>query len=369
MTRALVSAPQASAVVPAHNAARTLPGTLRSIQAQTLADIEIIVVDDGSTDHTAGIVEAAARTDPRVRLVRQANAGVAAARNRGAAEARSDFLAFTDADDLWGPSKLERQLARFAEGGPEMALVYTGHCVIDGHDRIRRWSRREMAQGRVFHDMICSNLVGNGSSAMVRRSAFERVGGYDTGLREQQAEGCEDLKLYLLLSEHDTVGFVPDRLTGYRTTASSMSQDVKKMMRSHEIVLAPYRARFPEFSEDLERHSLLFRKWLLGAAVRRLNAPDILYVLSSFRGRPYTALAGLAKAVVDPALYPARVLLRSGMDLSDLRRTLRPTFRSGAPAGRPALRDAAGAATARPDTAPARPARAAGIGDGERRSG
>src|SRR5579883_3127014 len=102
--------PLISVVIPAYNAARTIGATLRSVIDQTYPNIEIIVVDDGSTDGTAAIVRSVLAGEPRLRFVAQGNAGVAAARNAGAALARGDFIAPVDADDLWHPTKLAKQM-------------------------------------------------------------------------------------------------------------------------------------------------------------------------------------------------------------------------------------------------------------------
>ena len=114
-----------SIVIPAFNCARTIAETLGSAQGQTHAELDIIVVDDGSTDGTAEIVARHAAADPRIRYLRQANSGVAAARNHGIAEARGPYVALLDADDLWHPTKIAAQLRRFEERGPATALVYT----------------------------------------------------------------------------------------------------------------------------------------------------------------------------------------------------------------------------------------------------
>jgi glycosyltransferase involved in cell wall biosynthesis len=110
-----------SCIVPVYNSERYLGETLDSILAQTYRPLEIIVVDDGSTDGTAAV---AAGYGHRVRYVRQANAGEAAARNRGLNVAEGEFVAFDDADDLWHPEKLERQVARL-EHRPEIDLSFT----------------------------------------------------------------------------------------------------------------------------------------------------------------------------------------------------------------------------------------------------
>src|SRR5689334_6839377 len=112
-------------VIPAYNAAATLDETLCSVRAQTYLTLEIIVVDDGSRDATPEIALRHAAGDRRVRLIRQANAGVAAARNRGIEETRADLVAPIDADDLWAPTKIARQMEVLRRASPETALVYT----------------------------------------------------------------------------------------------------------------------------------------------------------------------------------------------------------------------------------------------------
>src|ERR1700750_1680734 len=107
-------------VVPMFNAERTIAGTLASICAQTHHPLDIVVVDDGSTDGSAAIVDGWRARDNRVRLIHQPNAGVASARNAGAAATTAQYLAFVDADDLWAPEKIESQLLLLHDTGPQV---------------------------------------------------------------------------------------------------------------------------------------------------------------------------------------------------------------------------------------------------------
>jgi len=118
-----------SVIIPAYNAARFIRRTLVSVLAQTHPDLDVIVVDDGSVDETVSIVEAIARDDPRVRLFRQKNSGVSAARNAALSVARGAYIAPLDADDLWHPAKLEKQLAVFANRPANVGLVYCWFAV------------------------------------------------------------------------------------------------------------------------------------------------------------------------------------------------------------------------------------------------
>ena len=118
----------ASIVVPAYNCETMIADTLRSLLKQTFADFELIVVDDGSSDATVDVVNAF--DDPRLRLVRQANRGLAGAHNTGIHEARGEFIGFCDADDLWSPEKLEKHVAHL-RSDPQVGISFAGSRMID----------------------------------------------------------------------------------------------------------------------------------------------------------------------------------------------------------------------------------------------
>ncbi|KQT35289.1 hypothetical protein ASG29_04105 [Sphingomonas sp. Leaf412] len=254
-----------SVVVPMFEAAGTIARTLRSAQAQTHAELEIIVVDDGSTDDGTAIVAAAAARDPRIALIRGANGGVAAARNRAIAMARGAFIAPLDADDLWDPRKIELQLARFAATGDDTVLVYNWFVPIDGADRVSGAAAMPVVEGTAFHRHLDWNFISNGSTPLVRADAL-RAFGYDPALRAADAQGCEDYLMQLLLARRGSFACVPAFLTGYRKVAGSMAGNVARMIRSHMLVLDRVTAgegvavrriaatRLAEFGVELARH-------------------------------------------------------------------------------------------------------------------
>ena len=123
-----MSPPLVSVVIPAYNAERTIPSTLVSVLGQTVADIEVIVVDDGSIDSTSNI--ARSLRDSRLRVVRQANSGHAGARNTGIRHATGKYVAFVDADDLWLPRKLETQLC-FLRRHPNVRALHSAAIHVD----------------------------------------------------------------------------------------------------------------------------------------------------------------------------------------------------------------------------------------------
>src|SRR5215216_2413239 len=124
MPSTITCAELVSAVIPAYNAEATIGATISSVMAQTYRRMELIVVDDGSHDGTAAFVGKLAERDPRIRLVRKRNEGAAAARNTGIDHARGDFIAPVDADDLWHPTKIEKQMAVVRRCSARVGLVY-----------------------------------------------------------------------------------------------------------------------------------------------------------------------------------------------------------------------------------------------------
>lgn len=229
--------PVVSVVIPAYNAAGTLDRALDSVAAQSLRDIEIIVVDDGSTDDTPVILRRHAVADPRIRILTQANGGVARARNAAIAVARSGWIATIDADDLWHPRKLELQTAAAAAAGQTCVMVYAWSRRIDEEDRVIADMGAPRHTGNVVHQLIASNFMRNASSVMFRRHVALAAGGFDPGLQDAGAQGAEDLKLYLAVARAGPVALAPHFLTGYRQIEGSMSQMPERMRRSIEMVL------------------------------------------------------------------------------------------------------------------------------------
>ena len=224
--------PLVSVVVPAFNAAPTIGSTLDSIARQTYRRLDVVIVDDGSTDGTNSLIRRFCLSDPRMRLIEQSNSGVAAARNAGIRASRGDFVAFIDADDLWHPTKIERQMRALLDQGPDVALAYSPFRVIDGEGNVVASAKRQDASGWVLDRHLRANIVGNGSSILVRKSVLQEFGGFDSWLRQQGAEGCEDLLLQLRIASRYKFCEVPEYLVGYRRHGGNMSADRDRMTRS-----------------------------------------------------------------------------------------------------------------------------------------
>lgn len=251
-----------SVIVPAFNAQRTIDKTLLSVRQQTHRNLDIVVVDDGSTDETYRIASGQSLLDDRIRIIRQPNKGVAAARNRGIAEARADFVATIDADDVWRPSKIARQVKLLDELGPKVKLVYAWSAHIDGDGNVIKCDEGPKFTGDVLPTLCYGNFVGNGSSALIRKATVVELGGYDMSLRDRQAQGCEDWSLFLRIAATGHFAVVPEFLTGYRQAADAMSRNVAQMLRSDALVRSEMMVRHPEYLEQIRFGRLSYFRWL-----------------------------------------------------------------------------------------------------------
>jgi glycosyltransferase involved in cell wall biosynthesis len=274
-----------SVVIPTFNAEATIAATLRCIEMQTHANLEILVVDDGSTDGSAAIVEEFALRDSRFRLIHQANAGVAAARNAGWDEAKADFIAFVDADDLWTPDKTERQLAALIAGGPKAGLAYSWYVMIDAQDRVVYRGEGPRYAGAVLDVLLTNNFIGNGSAALVRRDAVEAAAGFEPGLRANDAQGCEDILFYCRVAEHYDFVVVQNYQIGYRQLPDAMSTNLPRMLRSWMMVIDEMRSRHPEKEPLLQRGLEGFGRWLFRRAVHQRKPGSIFKLVANLAPR------------------------------------------------------------------------------------
>lgn len=213
--------PRVSVVIPAYNYGRFIVAAVESVLAQSLAPHEVIVVDDGSTDETTQALEP---FGDRIRVLQQKNQGVGAARNTGGTHATGDLIAFLDADDMWLPTKLEKQVRRFADD-PDLGLVHCGVLEVDAAGRPLRQILDGM-EGCVAREMLLFRrnvILGGGSAMMVSRHAFESTGGFDARLPP-----TEDWDFWYRVARKFRVGFVPEILVRYRCHGDNHSRNLKK---------------------------------------------------------------------------------------------------------------------------------------------
>src|SRR5262249_54645146 len=219
-----------SVIIPAYNDAATVERTISSALNQTYSNLEVLVVDDGSTDETALVVRRMADADRRIRLLQKANGGLVSARNNGIAHAGGEFIAPIDADDLWHPQKIEKQVAVMRDSGDRVGLVYCWSRAIDEEDRVL-WDVSPCSlRGNVYAALIIRNFLPSGAP-LVRRRCVEEIGGYDETLSARGATCCEDLKFNWDIARRFDFDLVPEFLFSYRVRAGSMSTNIGAMLR------------------------------------------------------------------------------------------------------------------------------------------
>jgi glycosyltransferase involved in cell wall biosynthesis len=291
------SIPLVSVIIAAYNAAADIRLTLASLRAQTYLAFEAIVVDDGSTDETAAIVEEFVRADTRFRLIRQANAGVGAARNTALRHARGTYLAPLDADDVWEPEKLEKQVTAMEQGGADVGLVYCWSRRIDQDGNLISYSHPYTLEGRAHRAFVLRNLLSNSSVPLFRASAVADVGPYLTRNEQAGGQGCEDWDMNLRVSEKYLIRLVPEYLVGYRQKPTCMSVHAAHMSTSYLKVVQRARERAPDLPPEFFRWSAGhfytylasksyqwgFYSWSLRSSLRALRADPILLLSSRVR--------------------------------------------------------------------------------------
>ena len=208
--------PLVSVVIATYNSGAYLREAIDSVLGQTISDLELLVVDDGSTDDTRSLVASIA--DPRLTYIWQPNGGQTVAKNHGVRRSSGDFIGFCDGDDYWYPNKLELQLPKF-EQSARTGVVYSPADTIDEHGKSLGGEIAEKFSGQVTHELFLRNFVPFGT-ALVRRRCMEEVGGFDESL----AMGI-DWDLWLRISARYHFDYVPQSTYAYRIWSGQMSRN------------------------------------------------------------------------------------------------------------------------------------------------
>jgi glycosyltransferase involved in cell wall biosynthesis len=217
--------PTVSVVIPNFNGELHIRETLDSVFSQSISNLEIIVVDDGSTD---GSIQLLKSYGDRIHLIQQQNNGPAAARNRGVEAARSNWIAFLDADDIWIPNKLEQQLIL----AKNYRWSHTDSEFVGGANNGRRDSEfTKKYSGNILEDLVSGNFIGT-STVLLQREIFLEAGGFDTSLRSIQ-----DWDLWVRLAKLYPIGYIDQPLLKYRVHSTSTSRNTRKTLPNHLAVI------------------------------------------------------------------------------------------------------------------------------------
>ena len=320
-----------SVVIPTYNRAETLPRAIDSALAQTMGDLEVIVVDDGSTDDTDSVLADYEDRDPRVRpVVHDTNRGANAARNTGIERARGEYVAFLDSDDEWHPAKLERQLAALEERSDEWVGVYcdAGFELSGASGPLRTAVASVLARAdddpameggeELMAEILADNVQpGAGSTLLVETAVAEEAGGFDESLdRFQDPEFC------LRVLERGKLAYVDEELvrrepTGY-PPASVIEAASGRYLASYEDEVERFEAAGYEIRAT---HRLILGKRYLAEgrllrAARHLRAASVS--ARHVPGLCWTAGAGIRRrptpiAATLAVLVGATVLVRAAL--------------------------------------------------------
>jgi glycosyltransferase involved in cell wall biosynthesis len=241
------SKPLVSVVIASYNMGQYLAVSLRSALDQTYRDIEVVVVDDGSTDDTQDVIKPFLG-DTRLRYVHQSNGGQAYAKNRGIREATGEFVAFLDADDIWLPRKLETQMPLFL--AQDVGVVFCRSVEIDAQGAQLRLLDFPLYRGSISGQLLIFNFIGF-STSVVRKRCFERLGAF----RQDLGMGI-DYDLWLRFSAHYTFDFVDAQLVRYRVWPGQMSSNVERRYMNGIKIMEKFLAEHPDaVAGSVQRHA------------------------------------------------------------------------------------------------------------------
>lgn len=216
--------PEVSVVIPTYNSAHFLGEALQSVFDQTFKDYELIVVDDGSTDETKQIV---AEYGDKIKYIFQENSGPASAKNNGIRNSVGKYIAFLDADDLWLPTKLEKQVKTFQQS-PELAMIFTEHSVFNdrGIYLALIGKRKRLIKGDIARNIFLHNGVAT-PTVIVRKEIFNKI-----GLFEEDLYMAEDDNMWVRIAANFDVELIDEPLAKYRIHSRSMTADKKKLFEA-----------------------------------------------------------------------------------------------------------------------------------------
>jgi len=242
--------PRVSVIIPVYNGQEYVAATLETVFAQTFRDFEVIVIDDGSTDRTEAILD---RFCGKITLLKNSHKGPASSRNLGLEASHGSLVAFLDADDLWLPKKLERQVS-IASSHPEYGIITTNYAKFDETGIIEPSSadqRPPIQSGYVLEELLFDNWIGT-SCVMARRECFDKVGKFAD---DSIALGKDDWNMWMRIAAHYPVYYLDEVLVHYRVHPQSFSH------QNQEKVLAGWLAQLDWFEDSIPqlraRHKLM----------------------------------------------------------------------------------------------------------------
>lgn len=299
--------PLISIVMPVYNVQDTLGLAIASVLQQSFSEYELILVDDGSTDNSSVICQIMSLQDERVRMVRQSNKGLAAARNTGIENARGDIVAFLDSDDVWHKDKLTLHYQHLIEN-PNVGVSYSASQFIDACGQPIGLFQTSKIKNVTVKDILLLNPVGNGSSPVIRKAtlneiAFDDESGainfFDSSLRQS-----EDIECWVRIAATTKWQFagLENALTSYRVSNHGLSANTDKQLESWECAIEKMRSYAPQLIDQNEHLARANQyRYLARRAIRSQDA-DV-------------GLSYICKAIIQAPSILLRQPSRSGITL------------------------------------------------------
>jgi len=225
-----------SVIIPTYNREKTIVRAIQSVLNQTYTNIEVIVVDDGSVDNTAEIVGNI--KDKRVKYISlEQNSGPSNARNVGVQNAKGEWIAFQDSDDVWNENKLQKQIT-YANGNPQFSMVYCPYKLILSNNEsyvVPSKFYKGTQEGDMLDSLLIQNIIGT-PTILIRKDAFKEVGGFDVSYR-----ALEDWELVLRIAQKYKIGFVSEVLVNAYLLNGGVSSNTGAYYESRCRMVAEYR--------------------------------------------------------------------------------------------------------------------------------
>jgi glycosyltransferase involved in cell wall biosynthesis len=265
-------------IIPVYGVEKYITATVQSVLEQTYKNFELLIIDDASPDRSIEICQQF--TDARIKIIHQANRGLAGARNTGIRHAQGEYLAFLDGDDLWSPQKLEKHIAHL-KNSPAVGVSFSRSAFIDETGQSLDTYQMPKLKGISTSDLLGRNPVGNGSAAVIRREVFKAIKFQDNlrGIVEdfyfdEHFRQSEDMECWIRISIKTDwqIEGIPEALTLYRVNSGGLSANIAKQLDSWEKVIEKTRSYAPKIVTQWENLARAYQLQYLARNAIRLQA-------------------------------------------------------------------------------------------------
>lgn len=247
-----------SVIIPTYNRETLIGRAIYSVLKQTYQDFEIIVVDDGSTDHTEDVIRQLQNKEKSITYIKnKKNKGAAAARNTGIREAKGKYIAFQDSDDEWLPGKLEKQMKMFEKAPIEIGVIYTGFWRIERDKKVYIPSDKIIKkEGDIHLELLKGNFITT-QSIVVRKECFRKAGMFDEDLPRLQ-----DWELVLRLSKYYHFKCIDEPLLVSHHSPDSISANNEALIKAYELIINKHHLDFTKHKIILSKHMYFLGSFL-----------------------------------------------------------------------------------------------------------